>query len=74
MDQDATWCGGGLVTGHIVLDGDPAPTTERGIVRLCGFHRISTFGYRVRTSWASFIAFLQSLAPDIASLDRFRRV
>jgi len=28
MDQDATWYGGGLGPGDIMLDGDPAP--EKG--------------------------------------------
>jgi len=31
MDQDANWYGGiGLSSGHIVLDGDLAPLTEKG--------------------------------------------
>jgi len=38
------------------------------------FRHISISGFRVRASRASFVAFLQSLAPDIASLDlKFRR-
>jgi len=65
----------GLGPGHIVLDGDPAPPMETGTVRLCSFRHISTFGFRVCASRASLIiAFLQCLAPDIASLDRYGRV
>jgi len=30
MDQGATWTEVGLVPGHIVLNGDPAPSPERG--------------------------------------------
>ena len=30
MDQDATWYGGRSRPSNIVLDGDPAPPTERG--------------------------------------------
>ena len=30
MDHDATWYGNRPHPGHIVLDGDPAPHTERG--------------------------------------------
>jgi len=30
MDQGATWYGGRPWPGHIVLDGDPTPPTERG--------------------------------------------
>jgi len=30
MDQDATWYEVGLRPCHIVLEGDPAPDTERG--------------------------------------------
>jgi len=31
MDQDETWHGGiGLGPGHIVLDGEPAPPSQRG--------------------------------------------
>jgi len=30
MDQDATWCGGRRRPRDIVLDGDPAPSTEMG--------------------------------------------
>ena len=29
MDQDATWHGGSLGPGHIVLDGDPALPPEK---------------------------------------------
>jgi len=56
--------------GNILLDGDPAPPTESGTVCLCVFRHISTSGFRVRASWASLTPFVQSLAPDIASLDR----
>ena len=28
--KDATWYGGGLGPGHIVLDGDPAPLRKKG--------------------------------------------
>jgi len=60
----------GLGPGGIMLDWDAALTTERGTVRLYGFCHISAFCFRVRASRASFIAFLQTLAPDIASPDR----
>jgi len=30
MDQDDTWHGGGPQSRHIVLDGDPAPPTQKG--------------------------------------------
>ena len=30
MDKDETWHGGGPRPGHIVLDGDPAPPSQRG--------------------------------------------
>jgi len=56
--------------GYIVLDGDPASPMERCTVRLCGFRHISTSGFVVGASRASFFSpFLQSLAPDIAFLD-----
>ena len=64
--------GPGGITG--MLDWDAALTTERGTVRLCGFCHISTSGFRVRASRAYFVAFLQTLAPDIASPDRCGRV
>ena len=48
----------GLGPGHFVLDGDPAPPTERDTVRLCGFRHISTSGLGVSASRASFIAVL----------------
>jgi len=60
-----------LGPGGIMLDWDAAFPTERGTVRLCGFCHISTSGFRVRASRASFIAFLQTLARDIASPDRY---
>jgi len=47
---------------------------ERGTVRLRSFRHISISGLGVGASRASFIAFLQSLAPDIASFDRYGRV
>ena len=40
-------------------------------VRLYGFRHISSSGSSVRASMASFIAFLHSLAPDIASLNHY---
>jgi len=52
----------GLGPGHIVLDWDPAPHTERGTVRLCGFHNISSSGLGVGASRASFIVFAISCA------------
>jgi len=39
-----------------VLDRDPAPPTERGAVRLCGFGHIPTSSLGVGASRASFIA------------------
>ena len=51
----------GLGPGNIVSDGDPDPSMERGTVRLCGFRHISTSGFRVRASRASFIAFCNLL-------------
>jgi len=39
MDRDATWYGGSLYTGT-VLHGAAALPTDRGTVRLSGFHHI----------------------------------
>ena len=46
----------GLIPGDTVLDGDPAPSTDRGTVRLCGFRHISTSGLGIGAGRASFIA------------------
>jgi len=48
-----------LGSGHIVLEGTQLPT-ERSPVCLCGFRHISTSGFLVRASRASFVAFLWS--------------
>jgi len=45
----------GLGPGHIVLYGNPA-LPPRGTVRLCDFRHISTSGFGVGASRASFIA------------------
>jgi len=69
MDQDATWYGGiGLGPGDIVSDGDPAPSTVRGTVRLCGFRHISTSGLGVGASRASFIAVFGRLGDRYMSI------
>ena len=55
----------GFGPGDIVIDGDPgssSPPTEKGTVRLCCFRHVSTSGFRIRASRASFIALLQFLA------------
>jgi len=64
-----------LGPGDIVLYGDPDPPTERGAFPLCGFRHISISGLGVGVSRASILStFLQSLAPDIAFLDRYGRI
>jgi len=46
----------GLGPADIVLVGNPAPPHEKGTVRLCGFRHISTSGFCVGASRASFIS------------------
>jgi len=58
-----------LGPGYLVLDGDPAPPTERGHSSFMRFRHISTSGLDVGASRASFPTFLQSLAPDFTYLD-----
>jgi len=60
----------GLGPGHIVLDGNPAP--RKGAQFAYALSAIFLLPVSVYApDRASLIAFLQSLAPDIASLDHY---
>jgi len=71
MDQDATWYGGRRPRRQRVRWGPSSPRKRVQFVYAVSPH-ISTSGFCARASRASFIAFLQSLAPDhVASLDGY---
>jgi len=58
----------GLLPSDTVLDGDAAPTYGNWHSSLCGFRHISTSGFRVRASRASFIAFFCNIVRQILHL------
>jgi len=59
----------GLGKPHCVRWEPAGSPTEKGTVRLCGFRHISTSG--VALVGRRLLSCLQSLAPYIASLDRY---
>jgi len=76
MDQDATWYGGRpWPRRHCVIDGDPSTPHGKGHSWFMRFPPYLYFRFpHIPASRAAFIAFLQSFAPDIASLDHFDTV
>jgi len=62
----------GLSPGHMVLDWNPAPSTEKGTVRLCGFLHIYTFDLGVDASRASFFAVFCNFLHQISRLSTIR--